>query len=71
MTTETIKIPIQEYKELLRIAIIHREQGLAPLGEDIRPKDRVKLGLSPSTIVEDIELTGFNKDHWFEETKNV
>ena len=25
-----------------------------PLGEDTRPKDRVKLGLSPSTVVEDI-----------------
>ena len=25
-----------------------------PIGEDTRPKDRVKLGLSPSTIVEDI-----------------
>ena len=25
-----------------------------PLGEDTRPKDRVKLGLSPSTIVEEI-----------------
>jgi len=25
-----------------------------PIGEDTRPKDRVKLGLSPSTIVEEI-----------------
>ena len=25
-----------------------------PLGEDTRPKDRVKLGLSPSTIVEEV-----------------
>jgi len=25
-----------------------------PVGEDTRPKDRVKLGLSPSCVVEDI-----------------
>jgi len=28
-----------------------------PLGEDTRPKDRVKLGLSPSTIVENWNCT--------------
>jgi len=29
-----------------------------PIGEDTRPKDRVKLGLSPSTVVEDIDARG-------------
>ena len=28
-----------------------------PLGEDTRPKDRVKLGLSPSTVVEEMDST--------------
>ena len=27
-----------------------------PLGEDSKPKDRVKLGLSPSTVVEDWDM---------------
>tara|TARA_R110000782_G_scaffold128240_1_gene219837 strand:- start:139 stop:408 length:270 start_codon:yes stop_codon:yes gene_type:complete len=27
-----------------------------PAGEDTRPKDRVKLGLSPSTVVEDWDM---------------
>jgi hypothetical protein len=26
-----------------------------PIGEDTRPKDRVKLGVSPSTIVEEMD----------------
>lgn len=30
-----------------------------PIGEDTRPKDRVKLGLSPSTIVEEIDFRGY------------
>ena len=29
----------------------------APIGEDTRPKDRVKLGLSPSTVVEEMDST--------------
>lgn len=29
--------------------------GPAPIGEDSRPKDRVKLGLSPSTVIEEID----------------
>lgn len=29
-----------------------------PIGEDTRPKDRVKLGLSPSTEVEEWDCTG-------------
>jgi len=70
MTIETIEIPVEEYKELLAIAIIYKEQGLPPLGEDTRPKDWVKLGLSPSTMVEDLDLRGFNKDHWFKGTKH-
>ena len=28
-----------------------------PVGEDTRPKDRVKLGLSPSTVVEEMDST--------------
>ena len=28
-----------------------------PMGEDTRPKDRVKLGLSPSTVVEEMDST--------------
>ena len=28
-----------------------------PIGEDTRPKDRVKLGLSPSTVVEEMDST--------------
>ena len=28
-----------------------------PLGEDTRPKDRVKLGLSPSTVIEEMDST--------------
>jgi hypothetical protein len=28
-----------------------------PIGEDMRPKDRVKLGVSPSTIVEEVDCT--------------
>tara|TARA_R110000744_G_scaffold11334_1_gene34431 strand:- start:18 stop:194 length:177 start_codon:yes stop_codon:yes gene_type:complete len=28
--------------------------GKIPLGEDKRPKDRVKLGISPSTIIEEV-----------------
>jgi len=35
-----------------------------PLGEDTRPKDRVKLGVSPSTVVEEMEsdqLKNLNK----------
>jgi|TARA_R110002074_G_scaffold96464_3_gene209592 predicted methyltransferase MtxX (methanogen marker protein 4) len=26
-----------------------------PIGEDQRPKDRVKLGISPSTIIQDMD----------------
>jgi hypothetical protein len=29
----------------------------APIGEDTRPKDWVKLGLSPSTVVEEMDST--------------
>ena len=29
-----------------------------PIGEDTRPKNRVKLGLSPATIVEEIDFRG-------------
>jgi len=29
-----------------------------PVGEDTRPKDRVKLGVSPSTIVEEMDCRG-------------
>jgi hypothetical protein len=29
---------------------------LKPLGEDSKPKDRVKLGLSPSTVVEEWDM---------------
>jgi len=38
----------------------HRVQlvNSVPLGEDIRPKDWVKLGLSPSTEVEDWPIGG-------------
>lgn len=32
-----------------------------PIGEDTRPKDRVKLGLSPSTIVEEMESDELKK----------
>lgn len=35
-----------------------------PLGEDTRPKDRVKLGVSPSTVVEEMQsdqLKNLNK----------
>jgi len=28
-----------------------------PVGEDTKPKDRVSLGLSPSTVVEDMDST--------------
>ena len=28
-----------------------------PLGEDTRPKDRIKQGISPSTIIENWECT--------------
>ncbi len=30
--------------------------GEVPLGEDTRPKDRVKLGVSPSTEVTEMEI---------------
>jgi len=32
-----------------------------PVGEDTRPKDRVKLGLGPSTIIEEIDCRGLQK----------
>ena len=32
-----------------------------PLGEDSKPKDRVKLGLSPSTIIEEIDFRGIKQ----------
>jgi hypothetical protein len=28
-----------------------------PIGEDTRPKDRVKLGVSPSTVVFEVDCT--------------
>jgi len=28
-----------------------------PIGEDTRPKDRVKLGISPSTVIEEMDST--------------
>ena len=32
-----------------------------PLGQSKKPKDRVDLGLSPSTIIEEIDCTGKDK----------
>lgn len=34
--------------------IFGKKETEVPVGEDTRPKDRVKLGLSPSTIVEEL-----------------
>ncbi len=31
-----------------------------PIGEDIRPKDRIKQGISPSTIIEEWDCTKLN-----------
>jgi hypothetical protein len=36
----------------------NREEEEVPIGEDTRPKDRVKLGVSPSTDVEEWDCTG-------------
>jgi hypothetical protein len=65
-----IEIPLSEYVELLAIARAYKAENRTPLGEDTRPKDWVKLGLSPSTVVEEMDMSEFNKDHWFKGTKH-
>jgi len=32
-----------------------------PVGEDTRPKDRVKQGISPSCVIEEIDFRGVKK----------
>jgi len=32
-----------------------------PLGESNKPKDRIDLGLSPSTVIEEIDFRGIKK----------
>jgi hypothetical protein len=49
-------VPDKEYWEGFRV-----EDEEPPIGEDTRPKDRVKQGISPSTIIEEIDCRDGNK----------
>jgi hypothetical protein len=49
-------VPDNEYWEGFK-----SEDEEVPIGEDTRPKDRVKQGISPSTIIEEIDCRDGNK----------
>jgi|TARA_B110000967_G_C18396719_1_gene322567 hypothetical protein len=49
----SVELLYQDDGQTLKIVLKEK----IPLGEDTRPKDRIKQGISPSTIIEEMDCT--------------